>query len=658
MNRFFLLIVLLILAYPVYTQTRNLKLVKHPTEHPTNQKRKAVVIGMSDYSGNNRLDNTLNDANDMTDMLTKLGFEVTLLTNNDLQPLRSNLSKWYNSIEGDDMAVFYYAGHGMEINGKNFLIPIGAELYSEADVLTYTLSVNNVLDNMDAKKVNMKLLILDACRNNEFARSWNRGIGDNGLSAISAQGTYIAFATAPNSTAQDGGDLRNGIFTYYLKQEILKPGLSISKLFDEVAKNVYRHTNNKQLPFRNNGLSDDFYFIPLKAGDIPVPDPNNPPPAVNIAELMRQADTYYNKEQYAEAVPIYEQAAHAGNGVAQYKLGNCYYNGFGVKKDYNQAVYWYKKAADQGSDAAQNALGVCYENGYGIPKDMKQALEWYKKAAGQGNIIAQNALDRINKSPTPITEYKQSPTPTPVAETEQKRHPAEPEMVFVQGGTFTMGCTSEQGIDCVDNEKPAHQINLSNFSIGKYPITQGQWRAVMGTTVNQQRDKSGLSNPLYGEGDNYPMYYVSWEDVQEFIRKLNAATGKKYRLPTEAEWEYAARGGNISQRFKYSGSNNLNDVAWYKDNCGNTAHPVGTRQANELGIYDMSGNVFEWCKDRIGSYSNNAQTNPQGPSSGDFFLLRGGGWSADSNSCRVTYRDRMIKVYRSHDVGFRIVFSQ
>ena len=155
-------------------------------------------------------------------------------------------------------------------------------------------------------------------------------------------------------------------------------------------------------------------------------------------------------------------------------------------------------------------------------------------------------------------------------------------MVYVQGGTFMMGATSEQGSDAYDNEKPAHQVTLSSFSIGRYEVTQEEWQAVMG------------SNPSWFKGPKRPVENVSWDDCQAFIKKLNEMTGKQFRLPTEAEWEFASRGGIKSQGYKYSGSNNLNSVAWYADNSGNTTHDVGQESPNELGIYDMSGNVWEW----------------------------------------------------------------
>ena len=237
---------------------------------------------------------------------------------------------------------------------------------------------------------------------------------------------------------------------------------------------------------------------------------------------------------------------------------------------------------------------------------------------------------------------------------------AEPEMVFVQGGTFIMGCTSEQGGDCVSNEMPVHQVTLSSYYIGKYEVTEGQWKAVMG------------SNPSnVARGDNYPVDNVSWNMIvgttgssmvingityysDGFIYKLNQMTGKRYRLPTEAERQYAARGGNQSKGYKYSGSNTIGNVAWYMDN-SIWKHEVGTKLPNELGIYDMSGNVYEWCSDWLGNYSSSAQTNPQGPSSGSYRVNSGGSWNSDSFGCCVSRRGSYEPSYRSNVVGFRVV---
>ena len=216
------------------------------------------------------------------------------------------------------------------------------------------------------------------------------------------------------------------------------------------------------------------------------------------------------------------------------------------------------------------------------------------------------------------------------------------EMVFVEGGTFMMGATAEQESDAYDFESPTHSVTLSSYYIGKYEVTQAQWRAVMG------------SNPSLFAGDNLPVEQVSWNDIQEFITKLNQQTGKTFRLPTEAEWEYAARGGNKSKGYKYSGSNTVDDVAWYGNNSSNTTHPVGQKAPNELGIYDMSGNVWEWCQDWYGSYSSDSQTNPTGPNSGSGRVLRGSSLLGDVVSCRISYRI-FIDPDSRYIYGFRLV---
>ena len=215
-------------------------------------------------------------------------------------------------------------------------------------------------------------------------------------------------------------------------------------------------------------------------------------------------------------------------------------------------------------------------------------------------------------------------------------------MIAVQGGTFTMGATSEQGSDTGSDEKPTHKVTLSDYMIGETEVTQELWKAVMGT------------NPSYFSGTQNPVEQVSWEDCQNFIAELNVMTGKKFRLPTEAEWEFAARGGNKSNGFKYSGSGSIYKVAWHDVNSSSKTHPVKQKQANELGIYDMSGNVWEWCQDWYGSYSSSAQTNPTGPSSGSNRVCRGGSWLTDATRCRVSYRADGTPTGTGTGVGLRL----
>lgn len=194
------------------------------------------------------------------------------------------------------------------------------------------------------------------------------------------------------------------------------------------------------------------------------------------------------------------------------------------------------------------------------------------------------------------------------------------QMVYVEGGTFWMGALPKDK-EAYDIEKPRHQVSLSSFSIGMYEVTQELWQAVMG------------SNPSHFKGDlKCPVEQVSWYECQEFINKLNSQIGENFRLPTEAEWEYAARGGQKSRGYLYSGNNKINRVAWYDDNSNDTTHPVGQKHPNELGIYDMTGNVWEWCSDWYDSYRSTYLLNPS------YRVIRGGGFHSDARNSRASYR--------------------
>ncbi len=232
-------------------------------------------------------------------------------------------------------------------------------------------------------------------------------------------------------------------------------------------------------------------------------------------------------------------------------------------------------------------------------------------------------------------------------------------MVAVQGGTFIMGATAEQGSDVSDDEKPAHQVTLSSYSIGQTEVTQELWQAVMGSNPSNFQ---ASTNANYGTNLQRPVERVNWDACQTFISKLNQLTGQNFRLPTEAEWEYAARGGNRSQGYKYAGSNTLDDVAWYWDNipsqsrgtAGFGTQTVATKAPNELGLYDMTGNVSEWCQDWWSRYSSDAQVNPTGPSTGFSRMVRGCSWCNYAKYCRVSYRKSITPSSPNDWLGLRL----
>ena len=279
------------------------------------------------------------------------------------------------------------------------------------------------------------------------------------------------------------------------------------------------------------------------------------------------------------------------------------------------------------------------------------------KKKSTSKIPVKTEKPAAKRTPQPKQEKKREAKPQPKQGAKQPKRSADEiinayvnSMVYVEGGTFTMGATSEQGGDADGDEKPAHSVTLSSYHIGQTEVTQELWEAVMG------------SNPSKFKGSNRPVECVSWDDCQEFLSRLNRITGKRFRLPTEAEWEYAARGGSRSRGYKYSGSDYIYDVAWFvKNSCdkGESSpdygtHAVGTKLPNELGLYDMSGNVWEWCSDWYGTYSSSAQSNPTGPSTGSNRMYRGGCWYDGARHCRVSCRDDNSPDYSYYSLGLRL----
>lgn len=284
------------------------------------------------------------------------------------------------------------------------------------------------------------------------------------------------------------------------------------------------------------------------------------------------------------------------------------------------------------------------------------AMQPIKKNRPQ-NVSEFIASIKTDATPKPKPTPKQEVDEATIVNIENKRPIAKKDktftvrgvtfkMIYVEGGTFTMGATPEQGSDVAHWEKLTHKVTLSDYYIGETVVTQALWQAVMG------------NNPSSFKGENLPVENISWHDCKEFISKLNSLTGKNFRMPTEAEWEYAARGGSKSRGYKYSGSNRLGNVAWYTDNSGDETHRVGKKSPNELGLYDMSGNVMEWCSDWYGDYSSAEQTNPKGPDSGTSRVCRGGSWFFNARICRCSYRRSYDPGYLSTDLGLRLCLSE
>jgi len=582
-----------------------------------NQKRIALVIGNGAYQHSSPLVNTINDANAITSALQSLNFKVILVKNATDRQMDEKLREFTAQIETGKypVALCFYSGHGLQVNGENYLVPVDANPQREADVQWECLNAQKIIDAMESARATTKIILLDACRNNPLPRSWNRS-GGGGLAAMNAPpGTFIGYATAANTVAYDGSG-NNSPYTTAILQNLQTPGLSIADLFTRVNKttqNLAAKEGKTQTPFFNTSLSDAFYFLPSN----PVID--NPPPVV-VTPSDRDHDGFPDT---SDECPT-EYGTLSGcpdsdrDGIADHKddcpdeYGPASNNGCPVlDRDGDGVVDAVDKCPDK--SGAKDWQGCPDSDNDGIPDHRDECPDHAGKAAKKGCPDVTNAET--------ITDATVGA------------------FILVKGGSFDMGSKNGE-----NNEKPVHRVTLSDYYIGQTEVTQAQWRKVMGF------NPSNFTNC-----DECPVENVSWDDIQTFLQKLNSRSGGvKYRLPTEAEWEYAARGGTRSKGYTYAGSNNVDDVEWNDGNAGGKTHPVKDKQPNELGLYDMSGNVYEWCSDWYGNYTSGIHTNPAGPTTDSDHVLRGGSWKNNPQNCRVAYRGHNTPDFRFNVLGFRL----
>lgn len=527
--------------------------------------RVALVIGNAAYK-DSPLKNPVNDARAVAGKLRGLGFDVIEKHNLTQRQIGRTLSEFRGKLSPGGTALFFYAGHGVQVDGVNYLPAVDADIGAEEDVPTQAIDVDQVLKAMEGGKTRVNLVFLDACRNNPYARSF-RSAGQ-GLAKVSApSGTLIFYATRPGSVAADG-DGQNGLYTQNLLTAMDVPGLTVEQVQKRVASSVRQASRGRQEPWMEGLLEGDFYFRPRAEPD-PQPEPARPPirpivvtpatPAVDPAEAAYWAEVKKSDD------PDYF-AAYLTN----------YPNGLYVA-DANEYI-----ERDKQAKAAREKL--------------KEDQAWQKAQSGESFASFEDYLKAYpNGRYAAVAKLKQSKLRPPVLE---------PEMVPIPG---------------------------KDYEMGKYEVTQAQWRAVMGN--NPSRFSSC--------GDDCPVEQVSWDDIQDYLKKLNEMTGKQYRLPTENEWKHACDGGHSQE---YCGSNNLDVVGWYIKNSGDKTHPVGQKQANGYGLYDMSGNVWERMQDCY--YSNCSER-----------VLRGGSWGGFSEGARAAFRYRLAPSGRLNIIGFRVARS-
>ncbi len=578
------------------------------------EKRLALIIGNADYEHGGKLKNPVNDANLMAATLSKLGFKVTKLTNAGVRQMQSAAIAFTKKIKDYDVALFYYAGHGIQVDGINYLIPIDAQLEDQLSVRYEAFNISDINYAFRQNSSNMNIMILDACRNNPF-RSWARG-NARGFKAISdqASGTIIAFATREGETSSDGKG-NNGLYTSKLVEQIKKPQ-SLNDVFKNTRIQVLKESSKKQCPQEWDMTVSNFYFTKKVGNTQTIPE------HLQINTTTGRAGTLELISDYTGRVVI--------SSIRGVKLR--------TKDVWQDGTYTFSGLP----------AGIVMVNIYA-----NSQLAWSDKIYITGGQTIR------------IKTKKQSIS-TPVDT---------PEMVFIKGGTFNMGSYAGE-----DDEKPVHSVTINDFYIGKYEVTVAEFEKFINATgyktdaekkgyswvfgTDQFEKKNGInwryntSNSLHPKSDyNKPVIHVSWNDAIAYCKWLSQRTGKNYRLPTEAEWEYAAGGGNEHQKWAGTNSeNSLGNYVWYGDNAKKTTHNVGSKEPNKFGLYDITGNVCEWCSDWFSQdyYSNSPSGNPQGPASGSDRVYRGGSWYDNAYYCRVALRVSGPSYYSEYGVGFRL----
>ena len=482
----------------------------------------------------------------MTQALTRIGFNVTILTDRTRAQMTQAIRNFGLAAAGAETALFYFAGHGVQVRGKNYLIPTDQRFAEEGEVEADAVDVNTVLGRMEQARASVSVVILDACRNNPLARD-GRNVA-RGLARMEApSGALVAFAAQPGAEAIDGSG-RNGLYTKYLLRHIETAGLTAEQMFKRVRADVERESGRRQSPREETSLTGaDFFFKPVPRAVMAQATALKPEVLVNDAQIEQQAWT----------------AAQSGNTAAGY---SAYLEEF--------------------------------------PKGRFAAAARVARASLGNPVVATQTLPAQQRVPSP------QPVPTPGQIIKDCADC--PEMVVIPTGSFDMG--SSESAD----EKPVRRVNVQSFLLGRTEVTQGQWQAVMG------------SNPSnFRQCMDCPVENINWTDAQEFARRLSQKTGKTYRLPSESEWEYAARARTNGKWSFGDDESQLGAYAWFSANSDRKTHPVMQKKPNAFGLYDMHGNAWEWVQD---VWHENYQGAPSDGSAwingGDQArrVLRGGAW--------------------------------
>jgi formylglycine-generating enzyme required for sulfatase activity len=587
---------------------------------PALGKRVALVIGNSAYA-TSPLANPVNDATDMAAKLKSLGFEVVTLLNADRTRMLRGIDEFGRTAAQADAALVYYAGHGMQIDGNNFLLPTGRAFDTEQDVKDDAISVTRLQETLDIAAPKLRILILDACRDAPLrrrSRSAQRGLARVDVPA--GTNALVAFSAAAGETAADGTG-RNGTFTKHLLELIDTPGQSLIELFMEVRKRVEAETRKSQSPEELNRLTTNFYFRPVPAAVA----------ATAVAPAAAAATAPTDEE---------EQAAWRFCERTQ-SLWHCEF----YLKTWPQGKY--VRLARSLVIGLQSAAGPMA----GAPPPPQPTATAPPPAALPGSTpnVQSPAQSVPSSSPQtgPQTTLGQVLRECPVC----------PELVVIPAGRFTMGSPPDEAERDPD-EGPQRQVSIARFALGRMEVTQGQWRAVMGSNPSRHHQC----------GDDCPVDNVSHADIQLYLQRLQLLHQVRYRLPSEAEWEYAARAGSSTPfstgRSISTDQANFNGNATYGGSAKGINRGRSTKGCsfapNGFGLCDMHGNLIEWVEDVL--HPNHAGAPADGAArtmGGDASkrVQRGGSWMDAPRMLRSAARNYSEANQRFPVTGFRVAKS-
>jgi len=687
-----------------------------PSRPQSLEKRVALVIGNSTYA-TAPLKNPVNDARDMAQKLKELGFDVVERENLTLSQLGPTLREFKSKLTPGSVALFFYAGHGIQVRGNNFLPVVDAEIAGEEDVSMQSLDVAKVLDAFAQAQTRLNLIFLDACRNNPYARSY-RSV-ETGLAKLDApSGTLISFATRPGKVASDGSG-KNGLYTEKLLLAMNEPGLPIEATLKRVVGAVKAASNGTQEPWMEGSIDGDFYFIPpfIQAG-------RNSSSGLSEVRLWAEAlsdgrrayfEAYLkqfpkgknateartklkaiDEQEYAEL-----EAVRAAALVLTEKLKS---------EQLRQQRDDWAKASAADTVAAYSEFLRQYPSGkyetlaqsarqraIDRMQDMEERELWSR--AENGTIAdADNYLKRFPRGryATQVTDRLKEL----VNEENERKRPGRtfrdcsncPEMIVVPTGNFHMGISPTELVVSrrigmtdlmLEMEQPRHLVAIQTFASGKYPVTKGQFAAfVKATNYVTEAEKS---NRCFGhipeklrqgyafnwrfagihQEDDHPVICISWNDAQAYVDWLSGNVGKKYRLLSESEREYVTRAGtqgsywtgdSIDPTQANFGSSHVYNSPMLKVQLAGTT-PVGTFNANPFGLFDVHGNVWEWTQDCWHENYVGAPLDGSPWSSNcekDFHTLRGGAWNSLMGDLRSSGRERFTVNTNFGLVGFRV----